>query len=124
MLRELLHGMVEGTEAPRGWVCIQAQRRLRRIGRSAVMIAVVDTGAGWGGAPEAALVESPTFARVHEHVGCLGGQITVRSGTTRLVGGSTPKQASASLETDLAPVPGAQISILLPGRRRVVNPEV
>lgn len=124
MLRELLRGLVERADAPKGWVCIQAQRRLRRIGRPAVMIALVDTGAGWGGAPEAALVESPTLARVHEHVRTSGGQIAIRSGTTRLVGGSTPKQASALLETGLAPVPGAQISILLPGRRRAVNPEV
>ncbi len=124
MLRDLLHGLVEYSEAPQGWVCIQAQRRLRRIGRPAVMIAVVDISGGWEGAPEGALAAHPHLARVHEHVGTSGGQIAIRGGTTRLVGGSRPKQASASLETDLAPVQGALISILLPGRRRVVNSEV
>ncbi len=123
MLRALLGGIVERAEVPRGWVCIQAQRRLRRIGRPAAMIAVVDLGGGREGAPEAAVMEIPAFARAHEHVGRSGGRITIRSGTVRLVGGRAPREAGPVLETDLAPIPGAQISILLPGRRKAVIQE-
>ena len=88
------------------------------------MITVADMSGSWEGVPEAALADHPALARVREHVGCLGGRITIRSGTARLVGGSALKEAGPMLESDLAPVPGAQISILLPGRRRALSPEV
>lgn len=115
MLRELLQNMGEHVRGP-GWACIQAHRRLRRINRPAVVVAVADVGAGFTEPLEASLSGGHALARVHQHVRCWGGRISIRSGAARLVCGARREEA-ATLETGLAPLPGAQISVLLPARR-------
>ena len=119
MLRELLHNVDEPAPGP-GWACLQAHRRLRRINRPAVAIAVASVGAAFQEPIEGALSENQALARVYEQVRCWGGQISIRSGTARLFS-SARREESPTLEAGLAPLPGAQISVLLPGCRVTVR---
>lgn len=142
MLSEVCQNITEHAEAG-GWVGIQAYRRLRRLNRAAVVIAVMDLGVGFKGslarehaarygerwsdatALEAAFIHGVTRFRdpgrgqglkqIRKNVGRWGGKIAIRSGTARIA--DVPSwEDTPPMQTDLAPLSGAQILIILPAK--------
>ena len=142
VLSEVCQNITEHAEAG-GWVAIQAYRRLRKLGRAAVVVAVMDLGVGFRGslarehaarygerwsdatALEAAFIHGVTRFRdpgrgqglrqIRRNVGKWGGKIAIRSGTARIADVPSWEEVPP-LETGLSPFPGTQILIVLPAR--------
>jgi anti-sigma regulatory factor (Ser/Thr protein kinase) len=142
MLSELCQNIIEHAEAP-GWVAAQAYNWAKRLGRFVVVISVMDMGRGfrgslmeehaarygdrWGDATalEAAFLHGLTrfpdsgrgqgIQQIRRQVRKWDGAITIRSGTARI--GQVPEwDDTPPLVDGMAPVPGSQISIVLPAR--------
>jgi anti-sigma regulatory factor (Ser/Thr protein kinase) len=142
MLSELCQNIIEHAGAP-GWVAAQAYNWAKRLGRYVVVISVMDVGHGfrgslagehsarygdrWGDttALEAAFLHGLTrfpdsgrgqgIQQIRRQVRRWDGAITIRSGTARI--GQVPEwDDTPPLVDGLAPLPGAQVSIVLPAR--------
>jgi hypothetical protein len=142
ILSEVCQNILEHAEAP-GWVAAQSYNWSKRLGRHVLILAVGDTGRGfrsslegehagrfgarWGDATalEAAFLHGLTrfpdqgrgqgIQQMRRQVRRWDGVISVRSGTARIA--DVPDwEDLPPLEADLAPFPGAQITILLPER--------
>ncbi len=142
MLSELCQNIIEHADAP-GWVAAQAYNWAKRLGRFVVVISVMDVGRGfrgslagehslrygdrWGDstALEAAFLHGLTrfpdsgrgqgIQQIRKQVRRWDGAITIRSGTARI--GQVPEWDDAPPLVDgLAPLPGAQVSIILPAK--------
>jgi anti-sigma regulatory factor (Ser/Thr protein kinase) len=140
ILSEVCQNIIEHADAP-GWVAVQAYNWARRLGRYVVVISVMDVGRGfrgsladehsarygdrWGDATalEAAFLHGLTrfpdsgrgqgIQQIRRQVRRWDGAITVRSGTARI--GQVPDwDDTPPLVEGMAPLPGAQISIILP----------
>jgi hypothetical protein len=132
-----------GTAGAPGWVAAQAYNWAKRLGRYVVVISVMDVGHGfrgslagehsarygdrWGDttALEAAFLHGLTrfpdsgrgqgIQQIRRQVRRWDGAITIRSGTARI--GQVPEwDDTPPLVDGLAPLPGAQVSIVLPAR--------
>jgi len=148
MLSELCQNIIEHAEAP-GWVAAQSYNWAKRLGRFVVVISVMDMGRGfrgslmeehsarygdrWGDATalEAAFLHGLTrfpdsgrgqgIQQIRRQVRKWDGAITIRSGTARI--GQVPEwDDTPPLVDGLSPLPGSQISIVLPAMVR--DPEV
>lgn len=144
ILSEVCQNIIEHAEAP-GWVAVQAYNWAKRLGRFVVVISVMDVGRGfrgslsdehsaryadrWGDATalEAAFLHGLTrfsdsgrgqgIQQIRRQVRRWDGAITIRSGTARI--GQVPEwDDTPPLVDGLAPLPGSQISIVLPARVR------
>jgi hypothetical protein len=144
MLSELCQNIIEHAEAP-GWVAAQSYNWAKRLGRFVVVISVMDLGRGfrgslmeehsarygdrWGDATalEAAFLHGLTrfpdsgrgqgIQQIRRQVRKWDGAITIRSGTARI--GQVPEwDDTPPLVDGLSPLPGAQISIVLPAMVR------
>jgi hypothetical protein len=142
ILAEVCGNIIEHAEAP-GWVAAQAYNWQKRLGRHVLVIAVADMGRGfrgsladehsarfgdrWGDATalEAAFIHGLTrfpdsgrgqgIQQIRKQVRRWDGRISIRSGSARIA--DVPDwDDSPPLEEGLEPFPGAQISIILPGR--------
>lgn len=142
ILSEVCQNIIEHADAP-GWVAAQAYNWARRLGRFVVVISVMDIGRGfrgslhdehsarygdrWGDttALEAAFLHGLTrfpdsgrgqgIQQIRRQVRRWDGAITIRSGTARI--GQVPEwDDTPPLVDGLAPLPGAQISIILPAK--------
>jgi anti-sigma regulatory factor (Ser/Thr protein kinase) len=142
ILSEVCQNIIEHAEAP-GWVAAQAYNWARRLGRFVVVISVMDVGRGfrgsltdehsarytdrWGDttALEAAFLHGLTrfpdsgrgqgIQQIRRQVRRWDGAITIRSGTARI--GQVPEwDDTPPLVDGLGPLPGSQISIILPAR--------
>jgi hypothetical protein len=142
ILSEVCQNIVEHAEGT-GWVAAQAYNWARRLGRFVVVISVMDVGRGfrgslsdehsaryadrWGDttALEAAFLHGLTrfpdsgrgqgIQQIRRQVRRWDGAITIRSGTARI--GQVPEwDDTPPLVDGLAPLPGSQISIVLPAR--------
>jgi anti-sigma regulatory factor (Ser/Thr protein kinase) len=142
ILSEVCQNIIEHAEAP-GWVAAQAYNWSKRLGRFVVVISVMDVGRGfrgsltdehsaryadrWGDttALEAAFLHGLTrfpdsgrgqgIQQIRRQVRRWDGAITIRSGTARI--GQVPEwDDTPPLVDGLAPLPGSQISIILPAR--------
>ncbi|MDX1495743.1 MAG: hypothetical protein R3253_16860 [Longimicrobiales bacterium] len=142
ILSEVCQNIIEHAEAP-GWVAAQAYNWARRLGRFVVVISVMDVGRGfrgsltdehsarygdrWGDATalEAAFLHGLTrfpdsgrgqgIQQIRRQVRRWDGAITIRSGSARI--GQVPEwDDTPPLVEGMAPLPGAQISIILPAK--------
>lgn len=142
ILSEVCQNIIEHAEAP-GWVAAQAYNWARRLGRFVVVISVMDVGRGfrgslsdehsaryadrWGDstALEAAFLHGLTrfpdsgrgqgIQQIRRQVQRWNGAISIRSGTARIA--QVPDwDDTPPLVDGLEPLPGAQISIILPAR--------
>lgn len=142
ILSEVCQNIIEHAEAP-GWVAAHAYNWARRLGRFVVVISVMDVGRGfrgsltdehsarygdrWGDttALEAAFLHGLTrfpdsgrgqgIQQIRRQVRRWDGAISIRSGTARI--GQVPEwDDTPPLVDGLAPLPGAQISIILPAK--------
>lgn len=142
ILSEVCQNIIEHADAP-GWVAAQAYNWARRLGRYVVVISVMDVGRGfrgsltdehsarygdrWGDATalEAAFLHGLTrfpdsgrgqgIQQIRRQVRRWDGAITIRSGTARI--GQVPEwDDTPPLVEGMAPVPGSQISIILPAK--------
>jgi len=145
VLSEVCQNILEHAQAP-GWVAAQTYARTPRLDRKQVKIAVMDLGIGFGGslagtqasrygdrwgdvaALEAAFIHGMTrfhdpgrgqgIKQIRKQVGRWGGKVSIRSGTARIA--DVPDwDDSPPLEERLPAFPGAQIGIVLPGRKPV-----
>ncbi|RMH14324.1 MAG: hypothetical protein D6701_11405 [Gemmatimonadetes bacterium] len=143
ILSEVCQNVLEHAEGP-GWVAAQRYNWEQRLGRRVVVIGVTDLGRGfrgslaeehsgrfgdrWGDATalEAAFIHGLTrfpdsgrgqgIQQIRKQVRRWNGFISIRSGTARIA--DVPEwDTSPPLEDELAPFPGAQITIILPERR-------
>jgi hypothetical protein len=141
ILSEVCQNIIEHAEAS-GWVATQTYNWTKKVGRKVVVIAVMDLGIGFrssladahaarferwddAAALEAAFMHGQTrfhdpgrgqgIQQIRKQVGRWGGRISIRSGTARIA--DVPAwDEGESMQTDLAPLPGAQIGIVLPAR--------
>jgi len=142
ILSEVCQNIVEHAES-HGWVAAQAYTWTKRLGRQVLVISVGDMGRGFKGslsdehagrfgdrwadatALEAAFIHGLTrfpdsgrghgIQQIRRQVRRWGGFISIRSGTARIA--DVPEWEEAPpMQTDLAPFPGAQITIVLPAR--------
>ncbi|MDX1566690.1 MAG: ATP-binding protein [Longimicrobiales bacterium] len=142
ILSEVCQNIVEHADAS-GWVAAQTYNWTKRLGRNVVVISVVDMGRGfrgslapehasrfgdrWGDATalEAAFIHGITrfpdsgrgqgIQQIRKQVRRWDGMISIRSGTARIA--DVPDWYDLPpLEEGLAPLGGAQISIVLPAR--------
>lgn len=142
ILSEVCQNILEHAEAP-GWVAAQAYRWQKRLGRHVLVIAVADLGRGFRGslasehsarfgdrwsdatALEAAFIHGLTrfpdsgrgqgIQQIRKQVRRWEGAISIRSGTARIA--DVPAWDDTPPLTDgLRDFPGAQITIILPGR--------
>lgn len=142
ILSEVCQNIIEHADGP-GWVAAQAYNWARRLGRWVVVIAVMDVGRGfrgslsdehsarygdrWGDATalEAAFLHGLTrfpdsgrgqgIQQIRRQVQRWNGAITIRSGTARI--GQVPDwDDTPPMTQGLAPLPGAQIGIVLPAK--------
>lgn len=142
ILAEVCGNIIEHAEGP-GWVAAQAYHWQKRLGRHVLVISVADLGRGFRGsltdehaarfgdrwsdatALEAAFIHGLTrfpdsgrgqgIQQIRKQVRRWDGTISIRSGTARIA--DVPDWDDAPpLQDGLAPFPGAQISIILPGR--------
>jgi hypothetical protein len=142
ILSEVCQNIIEHAEAP-GWVAAQAYNWAKRLGRFVVVISVMDVGRGfrgslsdehsarygdrWGDATalEAAFLHGLTrfpdsgrgqgIQQIRKQVRRWDGAITIRSGTARI--GQVPTwDDTPPLIEGMAPLPGSQISIVLPAK--------
>lgn len=140
MLSEVCQNIIEHAEGT-GWVAAQSYNWSKRLGRYVVVIAVMDRGRGFRGsltdehsarygdrwsdstALEAAFLHGLTrFAdpgrgqglqQIRKQVRKWDGLISLRSGTARI--SQVPEwDESPPMVDGMAPLPGAQISIVLP----------
>jgi hypothetical protein len=140
MLSEVCQNIIEHAEAP-GWVAVQAYNWAKRLGRFVVVISVMDIGRGfrgslmgehsarygdrWGDATalEAAFLHGLTrfpdsgrgqgIQQIRKQVRRWDGAMSIRSGTARIA--QVPEwDDTPPMVEGLAPLPGAQISIILP----------
>jgi hypothetical protein len=140
ILSEVCQNILEHAEAP-GWVAAQTYNWSRRLGRHVLILAVGDLGRGFRGslaaehsgrfgdrwsdatALEAAFIHGLTrfpdqgrgqgIQQMRKQVRRWDGVIGIRSGTARIA--DVPDwEDLPPLEDNLAPLPGAQITILLP----------
>ncbi len=145
ILSEVCQNVIEHADGP-GWVAAQAYNWAKRLGRWVVVISVMDVGRGfrgsltdehaarygdrWGDATalEAAFLHGLTrfpdsgrgqgIQQIRRQVQRWNGAITIRSGTARI--GQVPEwDDTPPLTQGLAPLPGAQIGIVLPAREGV-----
>lgn len=141
ILSEVCQNIIEHAEAG-GWVATQTYNWTRKVGRKVVVIAVMDLGIGFrsslasahaaryarwddAAALEAAFMHGQTrfhdpgrgqgLQQIRKQVGRWGGRISIRSGTARIAD-VPPWDDGQPLQEDLAPLPGAQIGIVLPAR--------
>jgi hypothetical protein len=142
VLAEVCGNIIEHAEGP-GWVAGQAYNWQRRLGRHVLVIAVADLGRGfrgsladehaarfgdrWGDATalEAAFIHGLTrfpdsgrgqgIQQIRKQVRRWDGTISIRSGTARITD-VTAWDDSPPLKEGMGSFPGAQISIILPGR--------
>jgi hypothetical protein len=141
VLSEVCQNIIEHAEAG-GWVATQTYNWTRKLGRRVVVIAVMDLGIGFraslasahaaryarwddASALEAAFMHGQTrfhdpgrgqgLQQIRKQVGRWGGRISIRSGTARIAD-VPPWDEGAPLQESLAPLPGAQIGIVLPAR--------
>lgn len=142
ILSEVCQNVLEHAEAP-GWVAAQAYHWKRRLGRHVLVVSVADLGRGFRGslqdehsarfgdrwsdatALEAAFIHGLTrfpdsgrgqgIQQMRKQVRRWNGGISIRSGTARIA--DVPEWSDTPPLTEgLAPFPGSQIHILLPGR--------
>jgi hypothetical protein len=142
VLAEVCGNIIEHAEGP-GWVAGQAYNWQKRLGRHVLVLAVADLGRGfrgsladehsarfgdrWGDATalEAAFIHGLTrfpdsgrgqgIQQIRKQVRKWSGTISIRSGTARIT--DVPEwDDSPPLLEGMEPFPGAQISIILPGR--------
>lgn len=142
ILSEVCQNIIEHADGP-GWVAAQAYNWARRLGRYVVVISVMDVGRGfrgsltdehsarygdrWGDATalEAAFLHGLTrfpdsgrgqgIQQIRRQVRRWDGAITIRSGTARI--GQVPEwDDTPPLVEGMAPLPGSQISIILPAK--------
>jgi len=142
ILSEVCQNIIEHAEAP-GWVAAQSYNWARRLGRWVVVISVMDLGRGFRGsladehaarygdrwsdatALEAAFLHGLTrfpdsgrgqgIQQIRRQVQRWNGAITIRSGSARI--GQVPEwDDTPPLTEGLEPLPGSQISIVLPAR--------
>lgn len=142
ILSEVCQNILEHAEAP-GWVAAQAYRWQKRLGRWVLVIAVADLGRGFKGslssehsarfgdrwsdatALEAAFIHGLTrfpdsgrgqgIQQIRKQVRRWEGTISIRSGTARIA--DVPAwDDTPPLTVGLKDFPGAQITIILPGR--------
>ena len=142
ILSEVCQNILEHAEAP-GWVAAQAYRWQKRLGRHVLVIAVADIGRGfrgsladehsarfgdrWGDATalEAAFIHGLTrfpdsgrgqgIQQIRKQVRTWDGIISIRSGSARIA--DVPAWDDAPpLADGMKDFPGAQITIILPGR--------
>ncbi|MDT8340229.1 MAG: hypothetical protein RQ751_01835 [Longimicrobiales bacterium] len=147
ILSEVCQNILEHADAP-GWVAAQSYNWQKRLGRHVLILAVADLGRGfrgslapehsarfgdrWGDATalEAAFIHGLTrfpdshrgqgIQQIRKQVRRWEGAISIRSGTARIA--DVPAWDDAPpLQEGLAPFPGAQIYILLPGRTPAVE---
>ncbi len=145
MLSEVCQNIIDHAEAG-GWVATQTYNWAKRLGRKVVQICVMDLGIGFRGslasehaarygnrwsdasALEAAFIHGLTrfhdpgrgqgLQQIRKQVGRWSGKVAIRSGTARIA--DVPAWDDAQpLEEELAPLPGAQISIVLPAAQAV-----
>jgi hypothetical protein len=141
ILSEVCQNIIEHAEAG-GWVATQTYNWTKKVGRKVVVIAVMDLGIGFraslasahaaryarwddGAALEAAFMHGQTrfhdpgrgqgLQQIRKQVGRWGGRISIRSGTARIAD-IPPWDDGPPLQENLAPLPGAQIGIVLPAR--------
>ena len=128
-----------------GWVAVHAYTWKRRLGKRVVVIAVADAGVGFrrsleptqarrfgdrwgdGAALEAALIQGVSrfrdpgrgqgFRGIRKYLDHWEGKITIRSGTARIAM-IRPWDEDVPLREGLAPFPGAQLQIVIPGAER------
>lgn len=145
ILSEVCQNIIEHAEAP-GWVATQTYTWTKKLGgRRVVVIAVMDLGIGFrkslasthatrypeGGWDDAAALESAFMhgqtrhhdpgrgqglQQIRKLVARWGGRVSVRSGTARIADVPAWDEYGRALESGLAPLPGAQIGIILPAR--------
>ena len=145
ILSEVCQNIIEHAEAP-GWVATQTYTWTKKLGgRRVVVIAVMDLGIGFrkslasthatrypeGGWDDAAALESAFMhgqtrhhdpgrgqglQQIRKLVARWGGRVSVRSGSARIADIPAWDEAGRALEIGLAPLPGAQIGIILPAR--------
>lgn len=145
ILSEVCQNIIEHAEAP-GWVATQTYTWTKKMGgRRVVVIAVMDLGIGFrkslasthatrypeGAWDDAAALESAFMhgqtrhhdpgrgqglQQIRKLVARWGGRVSVRSGTARIADVPPWDEHGDALETGLAPLPGAQIGIILPAR--------
>jgi hypothetical protein len=142
ILSEVCQNILEHAEAP-GWVAAQSYNWQKRLGRHVLVLAVADMGRGfrasltpehsarygdrWSDATalEAAFIHGVTrfpdshrgqgIQQIRKQVRRWDGALSIRSGTARIA--DVPEwDDQPPLLQGLAPFPGSQISILLPGR--------
>ena len=142
VLSEVCQNIIEHAGAP-GWVAAQAYHWQRRLGRHVLVISVSDLGRGFRGslegehaarfgdrwsdatALEAAFIHGLTrfpdsgrgqgIQQIRKQVRRWDGIISIRSGSARIA--DVPAwDDSPPLTEGLAPLPGAQITIVLPER--------
>jgi anti-sigma regulatory factor (Ser/Thr protein kinase) len=145
MLSEVCQNIIDHAESG-GWVATQTYNWAKRLGRKVVQISVMDLGVGFKGslasehaarygnrwsdasALEAAFIHGLTrfhdpgrgqgLQQIRKQVGRWSGKVAIRSGTARIA--DVPAWDDAQpLEEELAPLPGAQISIVLPASQAV-----
>ena len=142
VLAEVCGNIIEHAEGP-GWVAGQVYNWQKRLGRHVLVLAVADLGRGfrgsltdehsarfgdrWGDATalEAAFIHGLTrfpdsgrgqgIQQIRKQVRKWKGSISIRSGSARIT--DVPEwDDSLPLTEGMEPFPGAQISIILPGR--------
>lgn len=140
MLSEVCQNIIEHAEGP-GWVAAQAYNWAKRLGRFVVVISVMDRGRGFRGslsdehsarygdrwsdstALEAAFLHGLTrftdpgrgqgLQQIRKQVRKWDGLISLRSGSARI--SQVPEwDESPPMVDGMAPLPGAQIGIILP----------
>ncbi len=140
LLSEVCQNIIDHAQAG-GWVATQTYHWKKRLGRKVVQISVVDLGVGFKGslasehaarygsrwsdasALEAAFIHGLTrfhdpgrgqgLQQIRKQVGRWAGKVSIRSGTARIADVPAWDEAPP-LEEDLAPLPGTQISVILP----------
>ena len=143
VLSEVCQNIIEHADAP-GWVAAQAYHWQRRLGRHVLLLSVVDLGRGfrgsleeehgprygddWGDAAalEAAFLHGITrfnekgrgqgIQQIKRQVQRWNGAVEIRSGRARIA--EVPEwEDRTPLQSGLPDFPGAQINVILPGRR-------
>jgi anti-sigma regulatory factor (Ser/Thr protein kinase) len=141
VLSECCQNIPEHAEAP-GWVAVQRYNWQKRLGRQVAVVAVSDGGRGFrytlehghqrpagdrwddAAALEAAVLRGVSrfrdpgrgqgLAGIRRYMGKWDARLSVRSGTARITTATTWDDSPPRVE-GLAPFPGAQVQIIIPG---------